>query len=34
MKCFYCNRDGELCMLITRTEININYYKLDNKILS
>ena len=22
--------DGELCMLITRTEININYYKLDN----
>jgi len=26
----YCNCDGELCMLIIRTEININYYKLDN----
>ena len=25
-----CDGDGELFMLITRTEININYYKLDN----
>ena len=28
----YCKfvGDGEICMLTTRTEININYYKLDN----
>jgi len=26
-----CNDDGEPRMLIIRTEININYCKLDNK---
>ena len=30
MNCVYCKREGELCMLITRTDINVNYYKLDN----
>jgi hypothetical protein len=27
---FKCDGDGELFMLITKTEVNINYYKLDN----